>query len=114
MGETITHSGILNTSSALALPAPLIRRALQERLELRLIDTLVVGFVRADPLLLEHLHDRIVKGLHPELFAHLDGRGDLEGLVLPDQVGNGRRDHHDLERSAPYLLIIVFVVGSEW
>src|SRR5712692_3078648 len=102
---TVSIWAFLMTPSS---PAPLNRRGLQERPELRLIDAIRVGFLRADPLLLEHFHDRIVEGLHPELFTYLDGRGDLEGLVLPDQVGDGRCAYHDLERGAPSLLVTAF------
>src|SRR5262249_62167343 len=49
----------------------LVRRRLQQRPELVLVDALVVGLLGADPTLLQHAHDRVVERLHAELLAGL-------------------------------------------
>src|SRR5262245_27212477 len=83
----------------------LVRRGLEERPELVLVDALVVRLLRADPALLEHVHDGVVERLHAELLARLDGRGDLHGLALADQVTNRGGADQDLQRGAAALLV---------
>src|SRR4030095_1105180 len=83
----------------------LVRRRLEQRPELALVDALVVRLVGADPALLEHAHDRVVERHHPELLAGLDGRRDLHGLALADQVADGGGADQDLQRGAAALLV---------
>ena len=55
------------------------------------------------------LHDQVPQGLlqalHAELRPRLDAGGHLMGLGLADQVPDGHRRHHDLQRGDPALLV---------
>src|SRR2546427_11966734 len=94
----------LRTAGSLRL-VQLVGRRLQEGLELVLVDALVVRLFRADPTFLQHRHDGVVERLHAVLLARLDGRRNLDGLALADEVAHGRRADEDLERRAAALLV---------
>src|SRR3989454_1361200 len=96
----VRRSSISDFRMARSLLVQLVGRCLQQRLELRLVIALVVGLLGADPALCEDRHDRVVERLHAELLARLDGRRDLDGLALADQVAHGGRGHHELPRRA--------------
>src|SRR5215510_5290528 len=83
----------------------LVRRRLEQRPELVLVDALVVRLLRADPALLQHVHDGVVERLHAELLAGLDGRRDLHRLAFADQVADGGGADQDLQRGAAPLLV---------
>src|SRR4029453_5836195 len=83
----------------------LVRRRLEQRPELGLVDALVVRLVGTDPALLENAHDRVIERHHAELLTGLDGRRDLHGLAFADQVANGGGADQDLQRGAAALLV---------
>src|SRR5688572_16045478 len=68
----VSRSSISPLRMARPLLVQLVRRGLQQRLELRLVDALVVRLVGADPALREVRHDGVVQRLHAVLLAGLD------------------------------------------
>ena len=84
------------SSSDLLLP--LFRRILQQRPEFVFVDATGVSVFRADHLLVQKIHDRVVERLHSVFLSDLQHAGNLECLRFADQVGDGRRDDQDFQR----------------
>src|SRR5215469_6407561 len=72
-----------------------------DRLELGLVDALLVGLLAGDLPRVQQLLDRGVHGAHAVLGARLHHVLELIQLALSDQVRRGRRVDEDLERGDP-------------
>src|SRR5687768_2552505 len=71
-----SRSSISDLRIVRPLLVQLVGRRLQQRLELRLVDALVVRLFGADPSLREIRHDGVIERLHAVLLARLDGGRD--------------------------------------
>src|SRR6185437_9395049 len=93
------------TDSRPKLPGESASADILDRLELDLVDALLVGLLARDLPRVQQLLDRGVHGAHAELGAGLHHVLELIELALADEVGRRGSVDKDLERSDAAVLV---------
>src|ERR1051325_2006376 len=98
-------SSLRRIKESFGLELVVLRRGGEEMLEFLLVEALVVGLFGGNPLHAQVLHDRVVKRLVAQLFAHLNHARDLMGFALAHEVRNSGGEHENLHRRDAPLLV---------